>query len=251
MIIKAKQSLGQNFLVDKNTAVRIVESYDLSSADAVIEIGPGYGVLTDYIAAQVNTLYAVEIDRRFYEVLNEKFKNRRNVVLYHEDILKFDLDNIAESSLRVVGNIPYHITSQIFFHMLEYRHRIADMILLMQREVADRILARPHTKMYGIFSVISQAYTEVENLLRVPRTVFSPRPNVDSALVRWRFVEYRASAIKNHVFFRKLVRTAFQQRRKMLRNSLQQWIDHTHPYATRRPESITVSEWIELSNELI
>ncbi|MBD3386610.1 ribosomal RNA small subunit methyltransferase A [candidate division KSB1 bacterium] len=251
MIIKAKQSLGQNFLVDRNTAVRIVDSYDLSTADVVIEIGPGYGVLTNYIAAQVKTLYAVEIDRRFYELLNEKFKNRRNVVLCHEDILKFDLDKLAESSLRIVGNIPYHITSQIFFHMLEYRHRITDIILLMQREVADRILAPPHTKTYGIFSVISQAYAEVENLMRVPRTVFSPRPKVESAVVRWRFVEERASAIKNHVFFRKLVRTAFQQRRKMLRNSLQPWIDHTHQYATRRPESITVPEWIELSNELI
>lgn len=161
------------------------------------------------------------------------------------------MEKMDACSVRVVGNIPYHITSRILFHILDYRHLVRDMILLIQREMAERIIAAPGTKDYGILSVISQTFATVQGRLRVPRTVFAPRPKVDSMLVRWRFVEERAEKIKNEVLFRTLVRTAFQQRRKMLRNSLRQWMDSTHPWAGRRPETLSVDEWIELSNECI
>ena len=252
--IKPKQSLGQNFLVDQNVVRNIVESLELSKDDFVLEIGPGLGVMTLLVQPLVKKLVAVEVDKRLADILMENFAGLENFTLYQEDFLKFNTKSLNfPTPMRIIGNIPYHITSPIIFKVFEARDHVRDMTLLMQREVADRIVAKPNCKAYGILSVISQAYTDVKNLLQVPRTVFSPRPKVDSSLVRWTFTNERAAQINDHQFFRDVVRRAFGQRRKMLRNSLKDILPEGGSVSielTRRPEHLSVNEWIQLSNEI-
>ena len=251
--VRPKQSLGQNFLVDPNIARQIVQAFQLRSDDIVVEIGPGFGILTELVLPQVSRLVAVEIDSRLIENLRARFSDRENFVLLQGDFLKKDLDEIVPGRrVRIIGNIPYNITSPIFFQVVEHREKVIDLTLLVQREVAWRIVASPNSKDYGILSVISQTYADVETLLHVPRTVFRPKPKVESTLVRWRFTDERARAIIDHKFFRQVVRQAFNQRRKMLRNSLKNYLADKTPSidVEKRPEQLGVSEWIRLANEL-
>jgi 16S rRNA (adenine1518-N6/adenine1519-N6)-dimethyltransferase len=252
--IKAKKSLGQNFLVDANVLRNIADSLSLGADDTVLEIGPGTGVLTELIQPQAGRLIAVEIDRNLAAILRVKFFHCENFTLIEGDVLDLDPTTLAPGvPLRVVGNIPYYITSQIIFHFFENRQCVRDMALLMQREVAERMVARPGDKDYGIMSVFSQTFADAAILMHVPRTVFHPRPKVDSALVRWTFTEARTKNIKDETVYRRLVRTAFNQRRKMLRKSLRE----AFPLEqlgdldlTRRPEDLDVAAWIEMANKL-
>ncbi|MDZ7316254.1 MAG: 16S rRNA (adenine(1518)-N(6)/adenine(1519)-N(6))-dimethyltransferase RsmA [candidate division KSB1 bacterium] len=248
--MKPKKSLGQNFLVDLNMALKMVEAIGPQPDDIMVEIGPGHGILTRLLQPRVRKLYAVEIDQRFYEELRAKFAGCDNFVLVESDILDFDFSATAADQVRVVGNIPYNITSPILFHTFEYRKQIRDVTLLMQKEVGVRAAAEENCKDYGVLSVLGQALADVELLMKVPPTVFRPRPKVDSVLVRWRFNEERARRIRDEKFFRQIVRRAFNQRRKMLRNSLKDFADLTRFDFTRRPEQLSVEEWIDLANEL-
>jgi len=251
--IKPRQSLGQNFLIDQNVARKIVSALDLQESDHVLEIGPGLGMITMLIQPRVERLIAVEIDRNLIPVLRENLSNCQNFTLIEADFLRIDLTEFLQTPLRIIGNIPYHITSPILFKVLRQRKGIRDMTLLVQKEVAERIVASPFCKEYGILSVMSQAYADVKILLRVPRTVFSPRPKVDSALVRWTFHDRRSQHIKDEEFFRIVVRRAFGQRRKMLRNSLKELLPPNRTLSIdlqKRPEQITIDQWILLANEL-
>ncbi len=252
---KPKQSLGQNFLIDQNVARNIVNALDLRETDHVLEIGPGLGILTVLIQPTVKSLIAVEIDKNLSVVLKKNLGDRENFTLIETDFLKIDLSEFKDRMpLRIIGNIPYHITSPILFKVLKERQGIRDMTLLIQKEVADRIVASPDCKEYGILSVMSRAYADVEILLRVPRTVFSPSPKVDSALVRWRFTDERSRNIQDEEHFRKIVRQAFGQRRKMLRNSLKDVLPTDRQVSIdleKRPEHLTIEQWIELANELL
>src|SRR3990172_6299512 len=255
MRIKPKQSLGQNFLIDRNVARKIVVVADFSKDDVVVEIGVGQGVLSRLLAARVKNLIAVEIDRHLAARLQDDLLEFDNVDIVHKDFLKYDLASVAAASpLRIIGNIPYHITSPIIFKVLESAAKIRDMVLMMQREVAERIVAPPDCKAYGILSVISQAYADVKILLHIPRTVFQPQPKVDSSLVRWTFTSQRLDTMRDREFFRQVVRRAFGQRRKMLRNSLSDYVDchrDSLPVALEnRPEHPTVKQWIDLANAL-
>ncbi len=249
---KAKQSLGQNFLSDRNTADHLVELMQFSSKDEVLEIGPGLGVLTERIAPQVRRLVSVEIDQRLYEILQQKMLNVENFELVRQDFLKVELNEFFEQPFRVVGNVPYNITSPIFFKVLEERQRVIDLTMLIQRQVAERVVARPRSKDYGILTVFSQTFAEVTLLRHVPPTVFQPRPNVESSLVRWRFHEKYSKNIKDELFFRTVVKQAFGQRRKMLRKSLKSLLaDKPIEWdVTRRPEELSITEWIEFTNIL-
>lgn len=248
--VKAKQSLGQNFLVDENMARKIVRAIDPQPDDVVLEIGPGHGSLTRVLQPQVDHLIAVEIDQRFYAELEQSFSHHDNFTLLKQDVLTLDISELPLEPVRVVGNIPYNITSPILFRMFDQRQRIRDLTLLVQKEVGLRMVASPNTKEYGILAVLSQAYADVRLLLNVPPSVFQPRPKVDSVLVQWRFNQARDQHIANDKVFRFIVKKAFGLRRKMLRNSLKEFAAHTRFEFTRRPEQLSVIEWIQLSNEL-
>ena len=252
--LRPKKSLGQHFLVDGNVLHNITGALALQPGDVVLEIGPGTGQLTELIQPQVERLVAVEIDRNLAPILKSKFSGAANFTLIEGDILDLDPMSLVQNQpLRVVGNIPYHITSPIIFHFFDRRRNLIDMVLLMQREVAERIVAPAGSPDYGILSVFSRTFAEVELLLRVPRTVFKPPPKVDSALVRWRFSDHYTRNLADEALYRRLVRTAFGQRRKMLRRSLRQTFDLGHLARfdlTRRPEELWVEDWIAMANQL-
>lgn len=249
----AKKHLGQNFLIDPNQLSRLVEALDLRAKDRVIEIGPGTGLLSERIQPLVRKLWAIEIDRDLAGQLQRTFSDADNVEIIQADILETDLIALCGTeAARVIGNIPYYITTPIIFHVLDHSGPIQDMTLLIQKEVGQRIVAEPNSKEYGILSVFSQAYARVELLRSVPAAVFRPKPRVDSCLVRWTFDKTAASRIKEDALFRRLVRTAFNQRRKMLRSTLKPFEMQklSRWDLTRRPEDLAVDEWVQLANDL-
>ena len=253
---KPKKSLGQNFLIDHNIAKKIVRSLSLKPSDIVLEIGAGKGMLTQYLLPVVNTLYAIEIDQGLISLLNEKFSSTSHFHLIHADFLKIDLRSLVSNNLkiRVVGNIPYNISSQVIFKVIENRQYFSDMTLMLQRELGKRIVADPNIKDYGILSVICQAHAQVKPVFEIPKTVFFPIPKVDSIVIKWDFSQSLATQIVDKDIFRTIVRTAFGQRRKMLRNSLKDYIntdDRLSVYLEKRPEQLAISEWIEFVNMLV
>jgi 16S rRNA (adenine1518-N6/adenine1519-N6)-dimethyltransferase len=252
--VRPKKSLGQNFLLDKNMLQKIIETCALTDQDAVLEIGPGTGLLTDLILPRVKSLVAVELDTSLCALLRQRYAGAEHFELRQGDFLKMALRDLHKGApLRILGNIPYYITSSILFKVMEQRELVQDMTLLMQKEVALRIVARPNCKEYGILSVLSQAFAQVSLLLHVPSTVFKPAPKVDSALVRWQFLAGSIAPMSDEKLFRRLVRTAFGQRRKMLRKSLREAfaVDSLPEHLlTCRPESLSVLQWIELANLL-
>ncbi len=249
---KAKQSLGQNFMVDDSMARKIVDAVNPTKDDIVMEIGSGRGMITQFLQERVERLIAVEIDQRLYDGLDVMFKLADNFELVKNDFLKVDLQHFNfDQKIKVVGNIPYNITSPIMFKIFDQRELVSDLTLLVQKEVGRRVVSQPGSKDYGILAVISQAIADVDILFTVPPTVFQPRPKVDSALIQWTFTEKRARTIKDEKIFREIVKKAFGLRRKMLRNSLKEFVDKTSFDFTRRPEQLSVDEWIELVNELI
>jgi 16S rRNA (adenine1518-N6/adenine1519-N6)-dimethyltransferase len=249
--VKPKQSLGQNFMVDANVADKIIRAFDILHDDHIVEIGPGTGILTQRIQKFAGKVTVVEIDQRLIPILKQKFEPLSHVDIIHQDFLTFDLSS-CNDTIRLVGNIPYHITSPIFFQAIEHKSMIKDMTLLIQREVAERMVAKPRSKDYGILSVMAQCYSTVKLLFRVSSHVFVPEPKVESALVRWKFHQEVEHQIRDHKFFRLLVRTAFNQRRKMLRVSLKKWLTHNSIDfdLKQRPEELSVSEWIRLYQQL-
>lgn len=217
MSIRPKKSLGQHFLKDTNMIEKIVDSIDAAPGDRIIEIGPGTGLLTEKLLDRFENVVAVELDQRAIEVLEQKFSD---LEVIHKDILEIDFEELSTEKERthVVGNLPYYITSQILFLLLESRTLLADALLMMQKEVAERLIADIRTKAYGILSVQTQLMSSPDILFDVPRQVFSPQPNVDSAMVRFRFDKGALECSDQHL--KTVVRTAFNQRRKKLSNAL-------------------------------
>jgi 16S rRNA (adenine1518-N6/adenine1519-N6)-dimethyltransferase len=252
---KSSKSLGQHFLVDPNIADKIVRSLELCQTDYVLEIGPGQGSLTRFIIPKVAKLIAVELDKQLASLLHSKYGGTANFELINTDFLSLEIDSLMDKGrrLRIVGNIPYNISSPVIFKVLDSRYLLRDMTLMLQREVAQRLVAKPGTKDYGILSVMNQVYAHVHILFNVSRSVFSPVPKVDSAVVHWTFGTDYSDKIKDHDFFRQLVRTAFAQRRKMLRNSLKNLlvdVANCPVSLDRRPEQLSICEWVDFSNAL-
>ena len=214
---KTKKSLGQHFLKDGNMIRKIAESIPAKRSDKIIEIGPGDGALTGVLLEKFDDVTAIEIDRRMVEVLTEKFSS---LDIIHEDILKFDWSMISNISkpIHVVGNLPYYITSQILFAILENRSMLISALLMMQKEVAERIVAEPGTKAYGILSVQGQLMSTPEILFDVPPDVFKPRPSIDSSVIKFTF--NKPKLICSDQNLKTVVRMAFNQRRKKLSNAL-------------------------------
>jgi 16S rRNA (adenine1518-N6/adenine1519-N6)-dimethyltransferase len=255
---RPKKSLGQNFLVDENIARKIIHHFSPQPHDVAVEIGPGFGALTKYLIPSVQRVIAVEIDRKLARHLTSLFDSQQNFVLIEGDFLQQKLTDFADGSnkLRVLGNIPYHITSPVIFKVFETRTLVADMTLMIQKEVAQRIVAQPGTKDYGILSVYSQLFAEPKNLFSVSKNVFKPKPDVDSTVVRWDFSKPANVAIGNFKILDQVIHATFQQRRKMLRKSLQQITNISHQIGQinfsleKRPEELTPIEFVELSNEI-
>jgi 16S rRNA (adenine1518-N6/adenine1519-N6)-dimethyltransferase len=247
--VKPKKSLGQHFLTDKNIARKIVNSLTWQDYNCAVEIGPGMGVLTELLLEMTDKeMRFVEIDKTSVDFLNEKYPSIQNKILT-ADALHMRLDEIYNKPFAVIGNFPYNISSQLFFKILESRNRINETVCMIQKEVAVRIASPPGSKNYGILSVFLQAYYQIEYLFSVPPQVFSPPPKVQSAVIRLK----RNSTLSlgcDEVLFTKVVKTAFNQRRKTLRNSLKSILlnlDTSDSFFQKRPEQLGVEEFIKLT----
>jgi len=254
-VLKPIKSLGQNFLRDENILHKIVESLGLQTGDVVVEIGPGQGALTKHLSENPVKLIGIEVDERAIRLLQERFGEKLELI--HRDVLEIDLDELAQQNgkkLRIVGNIPYYLTSEILFWLFDARQAITDATLMVQYEVARRLTAPPKNKEYGILSIFTQFYTECEILFKVSRNCFFPKPEVDSAVVRFTFREQLPEC--NEKLFRSIVRSTFAQRRKTLRNGLKSMgydesaLDQLSLNLTKRPEELGVEEFLSLTRLL-
>jgi 16S rRNA (adenine1518-N6/adenine1519-N6)-dimethyltransferase len=254
-VLKPKKSLGQNFLQDENILRNIVESLHLSSGNVVIEIGSGQGALTKYLVDLPITLIGIEVDKRAIELLQHGYGTKMTIL--HANVLDVDLLEISQKhqkKLRIVGNIPYYLTSEILFWLFDARKVVTDATMMMQLEVAHRLVASPKNKEYGILSVFTQFYTECEMLFKVSRNCFYPKPEVDSAVVRLNFKDQLQQV--NEKLFRSIVRATFGKRRKILRNGLKfleledTVLDQIPFDLKKRPEDLNVDEFIFLTNTL-
>ena len=248
--VKAKKHLGQHFLTDTNIAEKIADSLDYHASDKVLEIGPGMGVLTQFLLERAKETYVIEIDTESVDYLKNHYNNLKNHIIA-EDFLKFDLNQIFNGeAFSIIGNFPYNISSQIVFKTLEMRHQIPQFAGMFQKEVAQRICAKEGSKVYGILSVLTQAFYKAEYLFTVPPSVFNPPPKVDSGVLRLT----RKSPLQldcDEALFFKVVKTAFNQRRKTLRNSLKSFNLSDNLKANtifdQRPEQLSVEQFINLT----
>lgn len=254
--VRPKKNLGQHFLTDLDIARRIADTVDACPGIPVLEVGPGMGVLTQYLVPKDREVKAVEIDRESVAYLNEHFPKLRDNII-GEDFLRMDLDRLFDGRQFVLtGNYPYDISTQIFFKMLDNRHLIPCCTGMIQREVAQRIASEPGNKAYGILSVLIQAWYDVEYLFTVDENVFNPPPKVKSAVIRMTRNDTSQLGC-DEALFRRVVKTAFNQRRKMLRVSLRPLFTAEHPasadfyaheFMTRRPEQLSIPEFVVLTN---
>jgi 16S rRNA (adenine1518-N6/adenine1519-N6)-dimethyltransferase len=256
--VRPKKNLGQHFLTDLGIAKRIADTVDACPELPVLEVGPGMGVMTQYLVEKPRPLKVVEIDRESVAYLNEHFPRLRANII-GDDFLRMDLTQVFDGrSFVLTGNYPYDISSQIFFKMLDNRDLIPCCTGMIQREVALRMSSQPGTKAYGILSVLTQAWYNVEYLFTVDEHVFNPPPKVKSAVIRMTRNETRRLGCDEQLF-RRVVKTVFNQRRKMLRVSLRQLLPPASPLLsaaaessllTRRPEQLTIEEFVALTNRV-
>ena len=254
--VRPKKNLGQHFLTDLTIARRIADTVDACPDIPVLEVGPGMGVMTQYLVNKPRPFKVVEIDRESVAYLNSHFPQLRENIL-GEDFLRMDLTKVFDGQQFVLtGNYPYDISSQIFFKMLDNRHLIPCCTGMIQHEVALRMAAAPGNKQYGILSVLIQAWYDVEYLFMVDETVFNPPPKVKSAVIRMTRNDVQHLGCDEQLF-KRVVKTVFNQRRKMLRVSLRQLLPDLqtaspalaeHAFMTMRPEQLTIPQFVELTN---
>ncbi len=251
MYVKPKKHLGQHFLTDMSIAQRIADSVTSNGATLTLEVGPGTGVLTQYLLERGDiNLYAAEVDGESVDYLNIHYPKLSPQLIYG-DFLKFNLAEMFEGEkVNVVGNFPYNISSQIYFKILEYKELVPESVGMIQREVAMRLASPPGKKDYGILSVLLQAYYDIEYLFTVEPEVFNPPPKVRSAVIKLT----RNGVEKldcNEVLFKRVVKETFLHRRKMIRNTVGGAFGVTgidHPFFTMRPEQLSVANFVELTN---
>ena len=252
--VRPKKNLGQHFLTDLSIAKAIADTVDACPELPVLEVGPGMGVMTQFLVEKPRPLKVVEIDRESVAWLNEHFPKLRDNIL-GEDFLRMDLQTVFDGQPFVLtGNYPYDISSQIFFKMLDNKELIPCCTGMIQREVAQRMAAEPGSKTYGILSVLIQAWYNVEYLFTVDEHVFNPPPKVKSAVIRMTRNEVSDLGCDERLF-KRLVKTVFNQRRKMLRVSLKQMLPADSPFftlhsslLTKRPEQLSIPQFVELTN---
>jgi len=253
MSVKAKKYLGQHFLTDELIAQQIADSLIGKGYKNVLEIGPGMGVLTKYLLKKPLTTHVIEIDKESVEYLQVHYLNLADRII-SKDFLKIDItEYFGEEQVAIIGNFPYNISTQIVFKTLENRHQIPEFAGMFQKEVALRIAEKEGSKVYGILSVLTQAFYDVEYLFTVPPSVFNPPPKVDSGVIRFIRKENYTLPVDEKLFYR-VVKTAFQQRRKTMRNSLKtlNLSDSLREDSIfdKRPEQLSVQEFISLTSKI-
>ncbi|MGM0501926.1 MAG: 16S rRNA (adenine(1518)-N(6)/adenine(1519)-N(6))-dimethyltransferase RsmA [Bacillota bacterium] len=261
--LELKKSLGQNFLVDDNILDKIVTSAAVGPEDTVIEIGPGIGSLTQRLAQKANQVVAVEVDQRLEEVLEETLAEYNNVEVVYDDALEVDFDQLVNGQYKIVANLPYYITTPIVMRLLEEKFNVEQIVFMVQKEVAERMVASPGGKDYGILSIGIQFHTTAEILFNVPPDVFIPQPKVHSSVVSLNVLEETPIDVTSKEFFFKIVNAGFQQRRKTIRNSLSkaaninlsrdlvdQALEEVNIDSRRRAEKLSLEQFAKLSNKI-
>lgn len=261
------KSLGQNFLIDENIILKIIEGSEINKNDVIIEVGPGIGTLTQYLAEMSKKVLAIEIDKSLIPVLDETLGSYDNVEVINSDVLDLDLkklvsDKFPGEKVKVVANLPYYVTTPIIMKFLEEEVPVKDIVVMVQKEVADRLKAKPKTKDYGSLSVAVQYYSQPEIVTRVPRSVFIPNPNVESTVIRLKVLDNPQVQVADRKIFHKVVRASFAKRRKTLLNSLsfsnlelnKDQIKETLVACDidprRRGETLDIEEFAALSNKI-
>jgi 16S rRNA (adenine1518-N6/adenine1519-N6)-dimethyltransferase len=265
--IRPLKRLGQSFLEDINVINKIISISNIQEDDTVVEIGAGVGIMTELIAKKVRKVIALDIDPRMVDILRERLAGHHQVDVIKGDVLKYDFSSVGHELLsrkiKVIGNIPYNISSQILFHLLAYRQHISSMILMFQKELADRLIASPGTKEYGIPTVLVSMYTECFREMVIPRSCFYPEPKVTSTVMKIIIREKPLMDLNDHDFFVKIVKIAFSKRRKTLLNNLRSSpllgysekevvtaLKKSGIDGVRRGETLTAEELGKLSNAL-
>ena len=265
-----KKSFGQNFLTDTNILQKIVDTADIDKNVNVIEIGPGIGALTEFLAENAAEVMAFEIDDRLVPILEDTLRDHDNVKVINEDVLKADLQTRVKEfenpnlPIKVVANLPYYITTPILMHLIESKIPFAEFVVMMQKEVADRISAEPNTKAYGSLSIAVQYYMTAKVAFVVPRTVFVPAPNVDSAILKMTRRKQPLVEVKDEDFFFRVSKASFVHRRKTLwnnltshfgkseevKNKLEQALENAVIKPSIRGEALSISDFARLSDAL-
>ena len=265
-----KKSFGQNFLTDTNILQKIVDTAEIDKNVNVIEIGPGIGALTEFLAENAAEVMAFEIDDRLVPILEDTLRDHDNVNVINEDVLKADLQTRvkefknSELPIKVVANLPYYITTPILMHLIESKIPFAEFVVMMQKEVADRISAEPNTKAYGSLSIAVQYYMTAKVAFVVPRTVFVPAPNVDSAILKMTRRKQPLVEVKDEDFFFRVSKASFVHRRKTLwnnltshfgkseevKNKLEQALENAAIKPSIRGEALSISDFARLSDAL-
>lgn len=265
--LRAKKKLGQNFLISERVTSAIVRAIDLQPDDVVVEIGPGIGSLTEELLQKAGQVVAIELDRELIPVLQDLFRDYSNLKLVNQDVLKVNLDQLVQEQTgatryKLAANLPYYITTPILMHLLENRYRISEMALMVQKEVAERICARPGGKEYGAITVAVQYFCQARLAVQVPASAFIPAPEVESAVIHLkRHQQPPVDPGDEKIFFR-VVKAAFAQRRKTLLNTLsaagfnlsrEEWLkllERCQIEPGRRGETLSLEEFARISREL-
>jgi len=267
--MKLRKGLGQHMLLDPNINRKMVDVANLTEKDLVVEVGSGYGSLTECLAQRAGQVFSIEIDQRFEPILREKLAAYPNVSIFIGDVLNHDLADLLaphlphDGPLKMVSNLPYYITSPILAHFLESNLYFETMVVMVQKEVAKRLTAAPGGRDYGVLSLVSRFYAEIDKIGNVPRTCFRPMPDVESSIVRFRCRRKTAAQGEDRDFLFRLIRAAFGERRKMLKNALLR--SHDLPFSReeieaalseaqingeRRAETLDLHEFLQLAGAL-
>ncbi|WP_185869781.1 16S rRNA (adenine(1518)-N(6)/adenine(1519)-N(6))-dimethyltransferase RsmA [Blattabacterium cuenoti] len=244
-----RKKLDQYFLKDKNIAKKIVNNLSFKNYDTVVEVGPGLGILTQYLIN--NNVFLIEIDKKLIFFLKQNFPKYKNQII-HKDFLKWNPEEIQLKNFAIIGNFPYSISSKILFHILKYSHYIPECIGMFQKEVVKKIMSKKGEKTYGILSVLIQTFYDIKYLFKVKKNVFYPIPNVQSSVISLKRKKNDILFNKNLLF--QCVKTAFNQRRKKLKNSLQlfDYVNNFYeiPFLNKRAEELSVKEFLQLTKEI-
>ena len=251
MKVRAKKHLGQHFLKDLSIARSITDALIGEGYSNIVEVGPGMGVLTQYLLTKDFITHVIELDRESVSYLQAKYPQLSQRI-YSTDFLKLNLETITDQSFALIGNFPYNISSQILFKALDYKDQIPEIVGMFQKEVAERVASGPGNKKYGIISVLLQAYYNIEYLFTVDEDVFDPPPKVKSGVIRLRRNDEKKLEC-NEKFFKQVVKQAFSQRRKTLRNALKPLIGKSvfnDPMLELRAERLSIKDFVYLTNQL-
>jgi 16S rRNA (adenine1518-N6/adenine1519-N6)-dimethyltransferase len=254
-----KRPLGQNFLIDQNIAHNIIQFARIQPGESVVEIGPGKGVLTQTLINQADSLTAIELDPRLSKNLKKRFGHIPSFKLIEGDAAKYDYTSLGEG-IKIVSNLPYYAATHIMKKLIHYQGQIRSMTLMLQKEVVDRLTAKPGQREYGSLSVYVQYHCDVQRLLEIPNTAFSPKPRIDSSLINLTPLPHPKVQVKNPKLFFKLVNSAFSHKRKMLKNNLKDW-DYLFKQEngqallagidlSRRGETLSLEDFADLANHV-